>query len=241
MEYRALTIGLTDGLFSGIQSALTSSNLRLTPSLTVRDAGYMLNQQIIHLLIVDLEYLRSIGQDDWLTGIRRITLIPVIVLSDNPEQDTSPMVGLGADICVYGKGSCLMIADLAFAQLRRSTEYNQKYAPGNTENPSFQVGDIFIDPARRIVEVCGRSVSLRPREFSLLLYFMRNPNIVLTSEQICEEAWGMGGSYNRGVAQPIRLLRLAIEPNPNEPIYIETVRLVGYRFTAYRVETCDNC
>ena len=241
MEYRALTIGLTDELFSGIQAVLTSSNLRLTPSLTVRDAGYMLEQQMIHLLIVDLEYLRSIRQDEWLNRIRCITFIPVIILSDDPEQDTGSMVKLGADICVSGKGPCSMIADLAFAQLRRSTEYNQKYTPGNTENHSFRAGDIFIDPARRIVEVRGRSVNLRPREFSLLLYFMRNPNIVLTSEQICEEAWGMGGSYNRGVAQPVRLLRLAIEPNPTEPIYIETVRLVGYRFTAYSVETCDNC
>lgn len=241
MEYRALTVGLTDELFSSIQAMLTSRNLRLTPSLTVQDAEHMLDQQTSHLLIVDLEYLRRIGQYDWLTRIRRITYIPVIVLSDNPEQDTNPMMELGADICVYGKGSYPMIAGLAFAQLRRSTEYNQKCIPVNTENPAFRVGDIFIDPARRMVEVCGRPVCLRPREFSLLLYFMRNPNIVLTSEQICEEAWGMGGSYNRGVAQPIRLLRLAIEPNPNEPIYIETVRLVGYRFTAHRVETCDNC
>ena len=50
MEYRALTIGLTDELFSGIQAVLASSNLRLTPSWTVRDAGHMLNQQTFQLL-----------------------------------------------------------------------------------------------------------------------------------------------------------------------------------------------
>ena len=82
MEYRALTIGLTDELFSGIQAVLTSCNLCLTPSLTVKDAGHMLEKQIIHLLIADLEYLRSIGQADWLIGIRRITSIPVVILSD---------------------------------------------------------------------------------------------------------------------------------------------------------------
>lgn len=186
MEYRALTIGLTDELFSGMQAVLTSNNLRLTPSLTVRDAGHILDQQIIHLLIVDLEYLRSIRQVDWLTGIRRITRIPVIILSDNPEEDTSPMVGLGADICVHAKGPCLMIANLVFAQLRRSTEYNQKCTLGDKENTAFWMGDFFVDPSRRIVKVCGHPVSLRPREFSLLLYFMRNQNIVLTPEQICD-------------------------------------------------------
>lgn len=238
MEYRALTIGLTDGLFSGIQAALASTNLRLTPSLTVRDAGHMLDQQLIHLLIVDLEYLRSIGQADWLAGIRRITFVPVIVLSDDPEQDTGPMVDFGADICVHAKGSCSIIADLVFAQLRRSTEYNRKLTPDNTENDVFRTGDFFIDPARRITEVRGQSISLRPREFALLLYFMRNQNIVLTPEQICEHAWGM--DYTQSVCQSIYDLRKQIEPNMRQLCYIKTIYRVGYRFTAYHSETCDD-
>jgi hypothetical protein len=66
-----------------------------------------------------------------------ISRLFLIILSDNPEEDTSPMVELGADICVYGKSSCPMIADLAFAQLRRSTEYNPKFALSNTEHDVF--------------------------------------------------------------------------------------------------------
>lgn len=101
--------------------------------------------------------------------------------------------------------------------------------------------DIYIDPARRKVEVRGQPVSLRPREFSLLLYFMRNPKIVLTSEQICEHAWEMEGSYNQGVSGPISILRKAIEADKSNPRYIRTVPGVGYRFTAYSDETCDDC
>ena len=76
-----------------------------------------------------------------------------------------------------------MIADLAWAQLRRYTEYNHYDGPGSLEVSPFQVGDIFIDPPRRIVKVRDQLVDLRPREFALLLYFMRNPDIVLTSAQ----------------------------------------------------------
>lgn len=238
MEYRVLTIGLTDELFSGIQAELTSSNLRLTPSLTVRDAGYMLDQQKLHLLIVDIEYLRSIEQADWLNGIRRITFIPVIVLSDNPEQDTRSMVQLGADICVSGKGSCSVIADLTFAQLRRFTRYNLYHTSNNAGKAAFQVGDIFIDPPRRIVEVRGQPLSLRPREFSLLLYFMQNPNIVLTAEQICEHAWRM--DYIQSVGQAVHELRKQLESKAGQTCYIQTVYRVGYRFIAHSVETCDN-
>lgn len=180
MEYRVSTIGLTDELFSGIQAVLISNNVCLTPALTVRDAGYILEQQVIHLLIVDLEYLRSVGQTDWLTGIRRITLIPVIILSDNPEQDTRPMVELGADICVYGKGSYLMNADLAFAQLRRFTKYNPYHIYDKAKNASFQIGNIFIDPARRILRVRGQSVSLRPETaMSVGMLIIREPPSIL--------------------------------------------------------------
>lgn len=175
MEYRALTIGLADELFSGIQAVLASSNLRLTPSLTVRDAGHMLDQQMFQLLIVELEYLRNIGQTDWLDRIRQITLIPIVVLSDNPKQDTHPMIELGADLCVYGKDPYSIIADLSFAQLRRFTKYNQNCIPIAPENSAFRMGDIFIDPASHVVEVRGQLIKLRPREFSLLLYFMQNP------------------------------------------------------------------
>ena len=200
-----------------------------------------MNHRTFHLLIADLDYLRSIQQSDWLTRIRQISFAPVVIFSDTPEKDVGDMVQLGADMCISGKWPLSMVADLAYAQLRRYTEYNHYQDPGGSEILAFQEGDIYIDPARRKVEVRGQSVSLRPREFSLLLYFMRNPDIVLTSEQICEHAWGMEGSYNQGVSGPIAILRKAIEPDKSNPRYIQTVPGVGYRFTAYSDETCDDC
>lgn len=118
VEYRALTVGLADELFSGIQSLLIASNIRLTPSLTVRDAGRLLTQEVFHPLVVDLEYLRSIGQTQWLTGIRRISFVPAIVLSDTPGQDLHSIVQLGADLWVSGTQPHSLAADLTFAQLR---------------------------------------------------------------------------------------------------------------------------
>ena len=233
-----MTIGLADELFSGLQAVLTSSNLRLTPSLTVRDAGHMLDQQMFQLLIVELEYLRNIGQTGWLDGIRQLTLIPVVILSDNPKQDTRSMIELGADLCVYGKAPYSVIADLSFAQLRRFTEYNQNGIPIDPENTAFQMGDIFIDPASHVVKVRGQMIKLRPREFSLLLYFMQNPNIVLSPDKICENAWGL--DYTQSVWQSIHDLRKKIEADMEELCYIETIPRVGYRFTAHYGEICDD-
>lgn len=241
MEYSVLTIGLSNELAAVIKNLIPQYNLRfITPS-TIQAADRLLNRQPFHLIIIDLEYLRNIRQSDWLAEIRQNSFAPIIVLSDFPEKDVNSVVRFGADICVSGKWPYSVIADLAYAQLRRYTEYNYVSGSSEMEITAFREGDIYIDPARRKVEVLGKSVSLRPREFSLLLYFMRNPKIVLTAEQICEHAWEMEGSYNRGVSGPVALLRKAIEPDIANPRYIETIPRIGYRFTAYLDETCDDC
>ena len=234
MAYNALTIGLPDELFMALQPLIAQHDLTLTMSFSVQEAERLLGQQAFHLLIVDLDYLRSISQIEWLINIRRISFVPVIVLSDTPEQDVSSMVQFGADMCISGKRPYSMIVNLAYAQLRRYTEYNHYNGPVSAGTAPFRVGDIYIDPARQEAKVCGQPVSLRHREFSLLLYFMRNPGIVLSAGQICENAWGM--EYTQPVDRAIHELRKQIEPDPAQPRYIKTVYRVGYRFTAYLSE-----
>ncbi len=131
-----------------------------------------------------------------------------------------------------------LTADHIMAQFRRYTGYDQHSAQ---ERQDFQIDDIYIDPARCVVRVKERSVRLRPREFSLLHYFMKHPDEVLSAERICENAWNMDAGYGRGISQPIYLLRQAIEPDPENPRYIHTVHRVGYHFTPNFVEICDEC
>ena len=241
MNYRILTIGSNNELFSYLQKAFSPCGFHFSEVISVREAEQLLEQGVLHLLIVDLDYLRNTNQNEWLARIRRISFVPVIVLSKTPEADFSNVVRLGADTCISSQLPHVTIAEIVMAQLRRYIAYNHYDEPGHFETVPFQVGDIFIDPPRHIVEVCGQSVNLRPREFALLYYFMRNPHITLTAEQICEKAWGMAGSYNRGISHPIRVLRQTIEPDPENPIYIETVYRVGYRFTAHKSERFDKC
>lgn len=239
--YHALAIGLADNLLVDLQNFFCERQLQFTVAITLHSATRFLAETVFHLLIIDIEYLRKIRQIHWLSSLRRSSFAPVIVLSDTPEVDLIIAVDLGADICISKQWLHTNIATLAHAQLRRYTEYNYHDDPGYNGTAAFQKGDILIDPARHTVDVQGRSVKLRPREFSLLLYLMRNSNVVLSAEKICDQAWGIEGIYKNGIAQPIRLLRVAIEPNPGKPIYIHTVRGVGYCFVPNTVETCDFC
>ena len=111
MEYRTLAIGLSDELFHTLREAVIQYKLQFTTSPSVRDASRLLNRQIFHLLIVDIDYLRNVQQIDWLNGIRRNSFVPLIILSDTPEKDTNGMIRLGADMCISGKWPSSMISD----------------------------------------------------------------------------------------------------------------------------------
>lgn len=235
MKYRMLTVGLKDNLISWCQAYFSAKSVDLKSARDINEAAHTLGKETFHLLVLDMDYLRSIGQSGWLLNIRHISFIPIVVLSAMQEVDVGPAVEAGADVCLDSNLPPPVISILLWAQLRRYTAYNHFDAP---KTAPFQVGDIGIDTSRHLVWVCERQVTLYPREFSLLLYFMRNPRRILNQEQICKHAWKK--EYAQDVTPSIRMLRKKIEPDPANPIYIETVYRVGYRFTANFVETCDD-
>lgn len=237
MKYKALVVGIADELLQHLQAKLAVYDLYFESAPTVQVANRQLDQNVFYLLIADLDYLRGIEQTAWLEDIRYISFIPLIILSDTPEEDMGGMVKLGADICVSNKQPYSTVADVAFAQFRRYTEYNHHTNPQDVEDAPFRKGDISVDLTRHIVKVRGQLVNLRKREYSLLLYFMQHPNAVLTADQICENAWGK--DYTQPVGKSVHELRRLIESNPSKPCYIHTVYRVGYRFTPYFSETCE--
>lgn len=94
----------------------------------------------------------------------------------------------------------------------------------------LRVGDIRIDPARRVVLVAGLPVTLRAREFDLLHYLMRNQGLVLTRNQLLDNVWGydfLGDS--RTVDVHIAHVRGRIEGSAK--VAIETVWGVGYKLS----------
>ena len=227
MEYQILAIGLKQAQFSHCRDHFAKAHTTAKNAISIPEAAHILKEEKKHLLVLDMEYLRSIGQSEWIANIRFVSFVPIVVLSDIPEADVGPVIKAGADVCYGNNLPPSVITPLISAQLRRYTEYNHFHDP---ETAPFQLGDIGIDPARRLVWVRGQEVTLRPREFNMLLYFMQNPGIVLTAEEISENAWGVVGNYSHGISHPIRLLRQAIEPDPANPIYIKTKHRVGYYF-----------
>jgi two-component system response regulator MprA len=109
------------------------------------------------------------------------------------------------------------------ALLRRSQPVEE-----SARDQTLGFEDVTVDLPSRTIWRGERRLDLTPREFDLLAYFMRNPNIVLTRDQIMERIWGNNYWGDSNVLEVfVANLRRALEAE-NEPRIIQTVRGVGY-------------
>ncbi|MGL4609095.1 MAG: response regulator transcription factor [Trueperaceae bacterium] len=95
------------------------------------------------------------------------------------------------------------------------------------------VGELSIDFERHEVKLADEKVNLTVKEFDLLVQFARHPGKVYTRTQLLDLVWGSGyEGFEHTVNSHINRLRAKIERNPAEPLYIQTVWGVGYKFTS---------
>jgi DNA-binding response OmpR family regulator len=90
---------------------------------------------------------------------------------------------------------------------------------------------LTIDQVRRKVARDGDELRLKPQEYELLVFLVRNRGVALSRELILQQVWGWKHDVgSRTVDVHVRWLRRKIEPDPANPQRIVTVRGVGYRF-----------
>ena len=101
-----------------------------------------------------------------------------------------------------------------------------------SESP-VKVGDIEIDPGAMTLSVRGTLVTTTATEFRLLDYFARHLGRVFTRDQLLDSVWRDTAYVTpRSVDVYVRRIREKIEPDPENPRYLRTVRGAGYRFEA---------
>jgi two-component system OmpR family response regulator len=146
---------------------------------------------------------------------------PVLILSARRTVDDR-VTGLQAG------GDDYLTKPFAFAELLARVQALIRRATGTTEPTRLTVGDLSLDLLTRHTERAGRALDLRPREFALLEYLMRNAGRVLTKTMILSHVWGY--SFNPGtnvVDVLVSRLREKIDRD-FEPKLLHTVRGVGY-------------
>ncbi|MCJ0538842.1 response regulator transcription factor [Enterococcus cecorum] len=101
----------------------------------------------------------------------------------------------------------------------------------NQEGQTLQIGEIIADLANYQVQVRGHKITLTPKEFELLVYFMQRKNRVINRDTLLERIWNFDfDGQTRIVDVHISHLREKIEVDPKKPQYLVTVRGFGYKF-----------
>ncbi|HQJ11188.1 MAG TPA: response regulator transcription factor [Anaerolineae bacterium] len=99
--------------------------------------------------------------------------------------------------------------------------------------PILEVGDLRLDPARRIAWQKKQPLSLTKKEFAILEYLMRHAGEVVSQEELIEHVWNEDVNlFTASVRVHVHSLRRKLGDNPDSPHYIETITGSGYRLIA---------
>ncbi len=162
-------------------------------------------------------------------AVRAASQVPLVLVSEPmPEASACKILTAGGDLIIHRPVSPLLIAAQVSAVLRRSN------AVPVFVLPSLDLGRIALDPSTRTVRVDGGDPKrLTQLEFRLLYVLMNHRGQVLPGEVIVERVWGYSGEGNRDLVRGlVSRLRHKIEPDPENPIFLENLSGVGYRFNA---------
>ena len=165
-----------------------------------------------------LEVCRRIRQN------HRLEMTPVMFLTAKGEEsDRVTGLELGADDYVVKPFSPRELVARIRAVLRRAQR---------PEKPTVvRVGDLEINGEAMSISLKGSPVSTTPTEYRLLEYLASHAGRVFTRDQLLDAVWRDSHFVTlRSIDVFVRRLREKIEPDPERPVYLKTVRGVGYRF-----------
>lgn len=170
---------------------------------------------------------------DGLTLIKRMRQnplldVPVIMLTAR-SQETDRIYGLelGADDYVTKPFSPAELVSRVKAVLRRAYGKQRE----TTEATPVDYGDLRLDPNTREVIVRGQPVELTATEFNLLWFLASHPRQVFKRSQLLDNVWGFSDYVDPStVTVHIRRLREKVEIDPSNPVWLQTMWGVGYRF-----------
>ncbi|KPV52247.1 transcriptional regulator [Kouleothrix aurantiaca] len=189
-----------------------------------REALYVARVEKPDLIILDL-MMPEMGGYDFMRAFSKEAETPVIMLTAKLEdQDKILGLELGADDYITKPFNVRELIARVRAVLRRATK-------AATEPDLLRAADIVLDRAGRTVKVGEHYVDLTPSEFAILATLIAAPGQVFSRLDLLDRVSGEAyEGYERTIDVHIRNLRTKIEPDPKNPIYVDTVYGMGYRF-----------
>lgn len=205
----------------GLWAVVTNSGCEgLRMALENRDEYALI---ILDIMMPDLDGFQVLQK------IRELSNVPVLMLTaKSDEEDKVSGLRRGADDYLTKPFGIKELMARVNSLIRRYTTLN---SAAGTDAEVMEFEGMVIDRANRVVLTGGAPVELTGKEFDLLAFLASNKGRIFTKKQIYTQVWEEEYAFDdSNIMSFISKLRKKIEPDPDRPFYILTVRGVGYRF-----------
>lgn len=212
-------------LVNGLTFALKKQGFKLEVARTLKEAENLWTDGKYDLLVLDVTLPDGTGFE-FCKKVRRTSKVPIIFLTAaDEEMDIIMGLDIGGDDYITKPFKLGVLMSRINALLRRTNDFS-------TEGTMLQSNGIKVFLLQGQAFKNDRLLELTAAEYKLLCLFMRNPNVVLTKEQILDRLWDCNGNYidSSTLTVYMRRLRIKIEDNPGEPKMLLTVRGMGYKW-----------
>ena len=221
-----LVAGGNDNLRRSLLHSLAPAGYKLEEANDEREALAVVIKRRFDLVLLGFPVPESSRSEACRELRARAPQLRIVVVGEgHSPEDEELALDAGADDCIAAPFRFRELVARLSAVLRRVP---LKRGP---KNGILRAGCLEVDPERRLLRRAGREVQLLPREFDILLCFMKNPEIAFTPVKLHRALRKSETSHDAENLRPcIHELRRKIEDNPETPEYILTEPWVGYRF-----------
>ena len=223
---KILVVEDEESVLDPLELLLTKEGYSIITARDGKEALEKFDQSSPDLILLDL-MIPEISGTQVCRQIRSKSSVPIIMLTaKDTEVDKVVGLELGADDYIVKPYSKAELVARIKAVLRR-----QKAETQSGDLGLISAGPVSIDIDRHLVTINGSTISLPLKEFELLEFLARNKGRVLTRTQLIDRVWGsdyFGDTKTLDVH--VKRLRAKIEKDPANPVYIQTIRGLGYKF-----------
>lgn len=212
-------------LIQGLSFAFKKQGYELEIARTLKEAEDIWMEGRYDLLILDVSLPDGTGFS-FCEKVRQVSNVPILFLTASDEEMNVIMgLDIGADDYITKPFKLGILISRINALLRRANAFQ-------ATNDKLESNGIKVLLLQGQAFKNGKLLDLTAAEYKLLCLFMRNPNIVLTKEQILDKLWDCEGNYvdSSTLTVYMRRLRVKIEDDPGSPQMLVTVRGMGYKW-----------
>ena len=207
---------------------MLEDNGYIATNVTSLDEAYeLLEKEQFHLILLDINLPDGTGFE-LCQELRRVSNVPVIFASARTsEDDKITGLDMGGDDYIPKPYSIKELMSRINALLRRT--YGAKEQEEKHCLKAGRDNEIVIDTASKSVTRNNAPINLSLREYDLLLYMTQRKGLALHKDKLISDVWGAFSDVEPStLTVHIRWLREKLENNPSEPVFLKTVRKVGY-------------